>query len=54
MLSYICILTYEDLLKIGRRGDNLTPHHIPSNAFMKAKVIGYTTDKGIAMMMEHL
>ncbi|WP_339394214.1 hypothetical protein [Nostoc sp. UHCC 0870] len=46
--------TYGDLLKAGRRGDNLTPHHIPSNAFMKAKVTSYTTNKRIAMMMEHL
>ncbi|MGH1394743.1 MAG: hypothetical protein ACRAVC_12025 [Trichormus sp.] len=46
--------TYGDLLKFGRRGDNLTPHHIPSNAFMKAKVPGYTTDQGFAIMMEHL
>ncbi|MEQ8754443.1 MAG: hypothetical protein RID09_13130 [Coleofasciculus sp. G1-WW12-02] len=33
---------YADLLKTGRRGDNLTPHHIPSNAFMAAKVPGCT------------
>lgn len=44
---------YADLLKTGRRGDNLTPHHIPSNAFMAAKVPGYTRGMGIAMMMEH-
>ncbi|MEH2250884.1 MAG: hypothetical protein V7K33_15380 [Nostoc sp.] len=46
--------SYGELLKIGRRGDNLTPHHIPSNAFMQTKVPGYTKDKGIAIMMEHL
>ena len=46
--------SYGELLKIGRRGDNLTLHHIPSNAFMQAKVPGYTKDKGIAIMMEHL
>lgn len=45
---------YGDLLKAGRRGDNLTPHHIPSNAFMEAKVPGYTRDRGIAIMVEHL
>lgn len=44
---------YEDLLKKGRRRDNLTPHHIPANAFMAAKVPGYTKGKGVAMMMEH-
>lgn len=46
--------TYSELLKTGCRGDNLTPHHIPSNAFMEAKVPAYTRNKGIAMMMEHL
>jgi hypothetical protein len=45
--------SYGDLVKRGRRGDNLTPHHIPSNAFMLFKVPGYTKDKGIAIMMEH-
>ncbi len=48
------VSSYGQLLKIGLRGDNLTPHHIPSNAFMLAKVPGYTRDKGIAIMMEHL
>ncbi|MFB2877521.1 hypothetical protein [Floridanema aerugineum] len=46
--------SYGELLKRGRRGDNLTPHHIPSNAFMTARVLSYTRDKGIAIMMEHL
>lgn len=45
--------SYGELLKRGRRGDNLIPHHIPSNAFMLLKVPGYTKDKGIAIMMEH-
>lgn len=45
---------YGELLKIGRRGDNLTPHHLPSNAYMKAKVQDYTTNQGIAIMIEHL
>ncbi len=35
---------YGDLLKSGRRGDNLTPHHVPSNAYMKAKVRNYLTN----------
>nr|WP_233271152.1 hypothetical protein [Microcystis aeruginosa] len=39
---------------MGRRGDNLTPHHVPSNAYMKAKIKDYTTNQGIAIMMEHL
>lgn len=32
----------------------MTPHHVPSNAYMKAKVEGYTTRLGIAIMMEHI
>ena len=44
---------YGDLLKLGRRGDNLTPHHVPSNAYMVAKVSGYTRNLGIAIMIEH-
>lgn len=47
------VSSYGELVKRGRRGDNLTPHHIPSNAFMLSKVPGYTRDKGIAIMMEH-
>jgi hypothetical protein len=30
--------SYGELVKRGRRGDNLTTHHIPSNAFMLIKV----------------
>ena len=44
---------YGDLLKLGRRGDNLTPHHVPSNAYMLAKASGYTRNLGLAIMMEH-
>jgi len=44
---------YGELLKLGRRGDNLTPHHVPSNAYMAANVSGYTRNMGIAIMMEH-
>ncbi|BAU13444.1 unknown protein [Leptolyngbya sp. NIES-3755] len=44
---------YGDLLKLGRRGDNLTPHHVPSNAYMTAKVTSYSRNLGIAMMIEH-
>ncbi len=44
---------YGELLKLGRRGDNLTPHHVPSNAYMTAKVSSYTRNMGIAIMMEH-
>lgn len=45
--------SYSDLLTTGRRGDNLTPHHIPSHGFMIAKVPGYSRGMGIAIMMEH-
>jgi len=44
---------YRELLKLGRRGDNLTPHHVPSNAYLAAKVSGYTRNMGVAIMMEH-
>lgn len=44
--------TYAELLRKGKRGDNLTPHHIPPDAYMKEKVLGYTRDKGISIMME--
>lgn len=44
---------YGELLKLGRRGDNLTPHHVPSNAYMAAKVSDYTQNERIAIMMEH-
>lgn len=44
---------YGDLLKLGRRGDNLTPHHVPSNGYMLVKASGYTRNLGLAIMMEH-
>lgn len=44
---------YGELLKLGCRGDNLTPHHLPANAYMAAKVSGYVRNQGIAIMMEH-
>ena len=37
---------------VGKKGDNITAHHIPSDTYMKAKVPGYTRDEGIAIMME--
>lgn len=36
--------TFGELRRAGRRGDNLTPHHIPPDAFMKAKIPGYTRE----------
>jgi len=44
---------YGELLKLGCRGDNLTPHHVPSNAYMMTKVSGYVRDLGIAITIEH-
>jgi filamentous hemagglutinin len=38
---------------VGRKGDNLTPHHIPNHAYMDAQHIpGYTRDEGISIMMD--
>lgn len=45
--------TYGELDNARRKGDNLTPHHIPSDAYMKAKVPGYTRNQGISIWMEH-
>lgn len=44
--------TFESLRKIGKRGDNLTPHHLPADALMQVKAPGYTRGQGIAIMME--
>ena len=44
---------FGDLNKIRRTGDNLTPHHIPSDAYMKQiGISGYTRNKGITILME--
>jgi hypothetical protein len=42
---------YKDLLKAGTKGDNITPHHIPSDAHMKKH--GVNKNDGIAIDMEH-
>ena len=44
--------TYQSLKNAGRIGDNLTPHHIPSDGFMQNKVSGYTRNQGISINME--
>jgi intein/homing endonuclease len=45
--------TYKKLSKAGKKGDNLTPHHIPSDGFMKGKKVkGYKRDDGISINME--
>lgn len=42
--------TYKELVKAGRRGDNITPHHMPSAEYMKAK--GIAKKDGLCMNME--
>ncbi|MCE5286146.1 MAG: hypothetical protein LLG02_09915 [Pelosinus sp.] len=42
--------TYRDLVKSGTRGDNLTPHHMPSAEYMKSK--GVAKNDGVSMNME--
>jgi RHS repeat-associated protein len=44
--------SYGDLRRGGRTGDNVTPHHIPSDRYMSERVPGYTRNEGIAMNME--
>ena len=43
--------TYGELKRIEKKGDNLTPHHMPQDAYMKQYSV--TNKDGIAMMMEH-
>ncbi|RDU23581.1 RHS repeat-associated core domain-containing protein, partial [Anaerosacchariphilus polymeriproducens] len=42
--------TYKELIDAGRRGDNLTPHHMPSAEYMKNN--GISRNNGISMNME--
>ncbi|KQM23101.1 hypothetical protein ASE73_02440 [Sphingomonas sp. Leaf24] len=42
--------TYNDLIAAGTKGDNITPHHIPSRARMKLE--GVSRGDGIAINME--
>ena len=42
---------YEDLVKAGRKGDNITPHHIPSDNHMAQH--GVKKADGISINMEH-
>ena len=44
--------TFSDLQRAGSKGDNLTPDHIPSNAYMRAKAPEYRRGDGISMNME--
>ena len=42
--------TYKDLVKAGKRGDNITPHHMPSAEYMGTK--GVARNDGLCMNME--
>lgn len=42
--------TYDDLIKAGKRGDNVTPHHMPSAEYMSKK--GVPKKDGLCMNME--
>ena len=48
--------TYKELIDAGKVGDNITPHHIPSNEYMqrymKERGINYSTNDGICINME--
>jgi hypothetical protein len=43
--------TYDDLVAAGSKGDNITPHHIPSANAMSQR--GVAKGDGISMNMEH-
>jgi hypothetical protein len=43
--------SYRILIDLGKKGDKLTPHHVPSAEFMKQ--FGVKRDEGVALMMEH-
>ncbi|MEF9439355.1 RHS repeat-associated core domain-containing protein [Burkholderia sp. 1B3(2022)] len=44
---------YRDLKRAGSTGDNLTPHHIPSDAYMEGIAVpGYTRGDGVSINME--
>lgn len=43
--------TYDDLIRAGTKGDNITPHHIPSANHMKQH--GVSKGKGVSINMEH-
>lgn len=43
--------TYEELIDAGTRGDNMTPHHMPSAKYIKTKAEVHKND-GVSMNME--
>ena len=42
--------TYRELIKAGKRGDNITPHHAPSAKYMKQ--YGVSKGDGLTINME--
>ncbi|WP_156175992.1 type VI secretion system tube protein TssD [Hymenobacter terrenus] len=42
--------TYKELLDAGSRGDNITPHHVPSDAYIKQH--GVAKNDGVCINME--
>jgi RHS repeat-associated protein len=45
--------TYRELRRAGSPGDGLTPHHMPSDSYMRGRgVPGYSRNEGISMNME--
>jgi RHS repeat-associated protein len=46
--------TFDDLKQAGAPYDNLTPHHVPPDTYMKGiGVSGYTRGDGVSINMEH-
>lgn len=43
--------TYEELVDAGTRGDNITPHHMPSAKYTETNA-GVTKNDGVSMNME--
>lgn len=44
------IETYDELIKAGKRGDNITPHHAPSAEYMKQYDV--SKGEGLSINME--
>lgn len=44
--------TFKDLINNGKRGDNVTPHHMPSAKYLENNT-NVKYDDGVAMNMEH-
>ncbi|MER2079808.1 MAG: type VII secretion protein, partial [Psychrobacillus psychrotolerans] len=44
--------TYEELIDAGTRGDNITPHHMPSAKYLQTKAEVHKND-GVSLNMEH-